>query len=250
MDLERHLGDDAERALAAKEHHREVRARRVARDGKRADDLAGRGDDFQGHHHVLDLAVLRREDASSAVREEAADRGARDGRGKMHRREPFLVAAPLEVLRDDAGLRGDGERLLVDLDDLVHALHVEDDAVVDRKRPSLRTRTAAPRNDRDLVLVRDLHDARDLLGRRGMHDEIGLRARAAAVVPHLGNPVVVDGVAELVRELHVHVFVAHDVGELRPNHLEHVAVRLDLHMRSFRKLLQGHYTKLAVRVER
>ena len=229
MDLERHLGYDAERALAAEEHHREVRARRVARDWERANDLARRGDDFQGHHHVLDLAVLRREDASPAVREEAADRGARDRGGKVHRRKPFLVAAPLEVLRDDAGLRRDGERLLVDLDDLVHALHVKDDSVVDRKRTSLRTGASAPRNDWDLVLVRDLHNARDLLSRRGMDNEVGLRAFPAAVVPHLGNPIVVDGVAELVRELHVHVIFADDVGEFRPNHLEHVAVRLYLH---------------------
>ena len=229
MNLQRHLGDDAERALAAEEHHREIGARRMARHRERADDLSGRSDDFKRHHHVLDLAVLRRKDASSAVREEAADRGARDRGGKVHRRKPFLVAAPLEVLRDDAGLRRDGERLLVDLDDLVHPLHVEDDAVVDRKRTALRTRTAAPRNNGNLVLVRDLHDARDFLGRRGMDDEVGLRAFPAAVVPHLGNPVVVDGVAELVRELHVHVIFAHDVGELRPNHLEHVAVRLYLH---------------------
>ena len=164
--------------------------------------------------------------------EEAADRGAGDGRGEVHRREPFLVARPFKVLRDDARLGRHGERGLVDLDHLVHALHVEDDAVVDRQRPALRTRAAAPRDDGDPVLVRDLHDLRDLGRGAGVDDEVGLRALLAAVVPHLRDPVVVDRMAELVGELDVDVRLAHGVREFRANHLVHVAVGFDCHVSS------------------
>ena len=231
--------------------HRQVRAGRMARNGERADDLARRRDDLERHHHVLDLAVLRREDARAAMREEAADRRAGDRGRQVHRREARLVAAPLEVLRDDARLRRHRERLLVDLDDPVHALHVEDNAVVDRQRAALAARTTAPRHDRNLVLVRDLHDARDLRRRLRVHDEVRLRARPPTVMPHLRNPVVVDRVAELVGELRVDVLVADDVGQFRTNHLVHVAVFFDLHGTFLRRTKnRTYFTTNAMRTAR
>ena len=45
----------------------------MARNGKRADDLACRRDDFQRHDHIFDFAVFRRENACATVGEEAAD---------------------------------------------------------------------------------------------------------------------------------------------------------------------------------
>ena len=89
------------------------------------------------HDHVFDLAVFRREDTCATVGEEAADGRAGDGGGQMHGGKAFLVAAPFEMLGDDARLAGDGQRLLVDLDQLVHPFHIDDDAAVDRQGAAL-----------------------------------------------------------------------------------------------------------------
>ena len=63
-----------------------------------------------------------------------------------------------------------------------------------------------------------------------MNYEIGLRTRLAAIMPHFGDPIVVDGVPELVCELDVNICIADGVGKLCPNHFEHVAVCLYFHV--------------------
>lgn len=73
----------------------------------------------------------------------------------------------------------------------------------------------APGDDGNLVLVGDFNHLRHFLGASGVDDEIGLLGFLAAVVPHFGNPIVVDGMAELVGIPRVHVFCPHGVFKLR-----------------------------------
>ena len=222
MDFKRDFRYDAQSALAAKEHHCQVGAGSVARDREGINDFARRGDDFEAHYHVLDFAPLGGEHAGAAVGEESAYGRAGDGGGQVHRRIAALVDRPFEVAGDNARFGGDGERLLVDFDDLVHALCVEHDAPEYGERPALRTRTAAPGDDGNLVLVGDFNHLRHFLGASGVDDEIGLLGFLAAVVPHFGNPIVVDGMAELVGIPRVHVFCPHGVFKLRTDHFKHV----------------------------
>ena len=62
-----------------------------------------------------------------------------------------------------------------------------------------------------------------------MDDEIGLRRFHAAVVPHFGNPVVVDGMSKRIGVAVADKFVAYDVGQFGANHLVHIAVWFDFH---------------------
>ena len=227
MNLQCHFGNDAERAFAAEEEHGEIRAGGVARNRKRADDFTGGSDDFQRHDHIFDLAVLRGENAGSAVCEKTADRRARNRSRKVHGGIAFLVALPFQMTRNHAGLTGHGERFLVDADEFVHALHVDDDSAVDGERAALGARSAAPGNDRDVVVVRKFHDAGNFLGAAGMDDEVRLRGLHAAVMPHFRDPVVVDRVTELVGVTGADVLVAENVRKFRANHFVHVAVFRD-----------------------
>ena len=204
----------------------------MTRNRQRIDDLPGRRHDLERHDHVFDLAVLGREHARAAVREESADGRAGDGGGEMHRRVAGLFNRPFEMLRIDAGFTGDGECARIDFDDPVHAFHVEDDAAVDRQRAALGAGTAAPRGDRDSILVRDLHDPGDLSGRTGMNHEVGPLRLAPAVVPHLRNPVVVDRVSEGVRRPGIHEFRSDRVHEFAADHLVHVVVSGKLHSKT------------------
>ena len=54
-----------------------------------------------------------------------------------------------------------------------------------------------------------------------MDDEIRLRIGHIAVMPHFGNPVIVDRVTELVGVTGADIVVADDVRKLRADHFEH-----------------------------
>ena len=140
----------------------------------------------------------------------------------MHCRIAGLVDLPLQMAHDDAGSGRDSQRGGVDLPDLVQALRVEENAAEYGKRAALRARAAAPRNHGNLVGVGDLHDFRDFFGCARMDDEIRLRIGHVAVMPHFGNPVVVDGVGEAVRLPDVDILLPECVGEFASDHFEHV----------------------------
>ena len=139
VNFEGHFRNHAKRAFASKEHHCHIGAGSVARYRQSIDYLAGGGDDFEAHYHVLDFAPFCREHTRTAVGEESAYRSASYGRGQMHCRVSALIDSPFEVAGDDARFSRHGEGFFVYFKNFVHALGVEDNSSERRERPALRT---------------------------------------------------------------------------------------------------------------
>ena len=154
--------------------------------------------------------------------QEPADRRTGDGCREVHCRESLFFHGPFEMLRVNAGLTGHGQGFCIDREDFVHPLRVENDAPIHRQGTPLRTGAAAPRRHWDFVMIGQTQDLGRFLGRTGMDDELGLRIVTSAVVPHLGDPVVVDRVSELVGGIAGDVLRADRVGEFAADHREEV----------------------------
>ena len=125
--LQRHLGDDAERAFRADEQPREVVAgRRFLGAARGRDQLAVGEHHFERQHVVLHGAVAHRVGAGAARRRHAAERGVGAG---IDREEQALVAQMLvELLARDAGLDHAVEVLGMDGEHPVHVAEVDRDA--------------------------------------------------------------------------------------------------------------------------
>ena len=137
VETERRLGDDAECALGADEYLVEIGAGCMFGNGQCVYDVAVRENDLHAHAHVVDLAVLGGENTYAAVAERAADGAAGQAGGNVHAGIALLVGVPLELLEDHSGLGGDGVRVLIKADEVVHALHVEQDAARHGQRAAL-----------------------------------------------------------------------------------------------------------------
>jgi hypothetical protein len=95
----------------------------------------------------------------SRGRRGAADGGAEEVRPRVVRhRQAEAVELLLEHRAVDAGLHGDGEARLVDLEHAVHAAEVDGDPAVEGEGAALRAGPAAARDDRHAVLRRDPDD--------------------------------------------------------------------------------------------
>ena len=112
-------------------------------------EAAGGRGHAQRQQQVLDLAVARGEHAGAARGDVAADRRPLDRGGVVREHQPARVELGLELTAVLAGLHGDGQRRLVDLEHAVERAQVDDDAALRGERPALRARAAAPRDDRD-----------------------------------------------------------------------------------------------------
>ena len=117
-----------------------------------------RQDDLQRLDDVLDLAVLRRERAHTPRSDPPANRGTPDGLRVMATNEAAHVELIFIILPEHAGLGGRRERVFVHLEQLVHALHVDDDSAAHRENPADGPRGAAGRDHRNAVVRGDPDD--------------------------------------------------------------------------------------------
>ena len=80
----------------------------------------------------------------------------------MREHQAALVELGLQALTVHARFGGHGERGLVHLDDAVEPLEVEGNSSLTEDGPSLAPRAPSPRDDRDVVLVREQENRGDV----------------------------------------------------------------------------------------
>ena len=176
--IEHGLRHDAERALMAEEQlEHAVACRRVAALPRAAlaepDHFARREHDFHAADEVRRMAGAGAADAPSIRADAAADDGRAVRGGIVRVVHADLVEHLVELLHVDARLHRDGTVDVIDFENLVHALHVEADALVERERAIGEAAAGAARDDRQLVLVRELHDFGDFLRAARQDDDVG-----------------------------------------------------------------------------
>ena len=172
VQLERELGDHAQRALRAHHQPREVVAgRRLLGAAGGRHELAVREHDLQPEHIVLHGAVAHRIGAGAARRRHAAER--RVGAG-IERKEQALVAQMLvELLARDARLDHAIEVLRVHRQHLVHVAEIHRHAAKGRVDVALERGAGAEGNDRNAMCGADAHDRLDVRGRLRKHHRVG-----------------------------------------------------------------------------
>ena len=163
-DPQRHLGDDAERPLAAEEQLAQRRAGGRARHGREAERLRARQHHLETEQQILDVAVLGRELTRGARGDETAERGALDrlrivAGGVAARGDRALVVATHHARLGPGQQRG-----LVEREQPVHRTQVDDHGSRRRHGATEHPRAAAVRDDGDLVALRGANRGRHLGG--------------------------------------------------------------------------------------
>ena len=154
--FELRLGHNAERTLAAEKQRQKVRAARMLGNGQSVYNVAVGKRHLDRETLIVDLAVFGGKDADAVVCQRAANGAAGKAAGQMHDREALLVCVPFEGLEYHTCFAGDGAGLGVDIKQLIHALDIKDYAACHRQSAALRTASAAPCLDGELVVVRYL----------------------------------------------------------------------------------------------
>ena len=171
VEADAHLGDHRERPLGPDEQAREVVA------GGRLPRPAARPDDRPVGEHRLEredvgahLPVADRRRPGRVRRGHAAERRVRAGIDREE--EPVLAGRALERRPRHARLDGRAEIVRGDLDDPVQPREIEADAAAGRDHVALEARAGAERRHRHAALARDREDARDLVRRGRVDDEV------------------------------------------------------------------------------
>ena len=166
------LGRDAEGALGAHEHARQIEAERVARAAAQPHDLAVGHDHFEAEHVVGGHAVLERVRAAGVVGDVAAD-GARLLAGRIG---GVVVAAwghrVGEVQVDQPRLHHRDLVVVVDLQHAVHA-HERDHEAAFRGQAAARQSRARPaRHEGQALAAGELDDGGHVRDVGGKDDEV------------------------------------------------------------------------------
>ena len=96
--------------------------------GQGVDNIAVGQNHFHAQALVVDLAILGGHDADAAMAQSAADGAAGEAAGDMLAGVALLIGVPLELLEDHAGFSGDGVGVQINGDQLVHTLHIQQNA--------------------------------------------------------------------------------------------------------------------------
>ena len=171
---ERGFGDDAEGALAAHHQGGEV----VAGDAllgfaPELEDRAVGEHDVHPHRVLARDAVLERARPPGVGREVAANRAGIERVRIRWKEELLLFGDSLELPSDHSGLYVRGQLLFIDALDRVHLFECQHDSARHRHRSPDAAGATASRRDRNLVLVRGLHDRRDVRRARGAYHRLG-----------------------------------------------------------------------------
>ncbi len=188
------LGDDAQRALGAhKEIHQIVPAAGFGGVAADAQHLTAGEDHLQAEDIVAGDAVLDRAHAARVVADHPPDGGHFGTTGR--RREEHALATQLLVQLgvDHPRLHHDLKITLADLEDLVHAIHGQEEPSVARHRVPLEARTGAPGDDRHTLLLRPGEQRRDLVGGGRPDNYVGAAGTTVGLVNAMGVQVGVAG---------------------------------------------------------
>ena len=170
-ELQRDLGDDAERALRSHEQTREIVAGgRLLRAPRRLDDAPVRHDDGERQHIVLHRSVAHRVGAGCARRAHAADGGV--GAGVDREEQAGVAQIIVQRLAGDARLQHDVEVLGMHFQYLVHLRHVDRHAAIGRVGVPFERGVGAERDNRHAMAGADFHRVRHILGRLREHDRV------------------------------------------------------------------------------
>ena len=154
-ELDRHLGDEAQRALAADHDVADVRARGPAGHVLDPGDLPAGEDGLQAHHQVFDPAVQGGELADRPGGDQAAQLSERLGLRRVPRGQAAGPHGVLQHLQADAALHGGHHVDRVDRQDRVHPRPVDHQAVLDHGlQATLRRGPAGAGDDVDEVVCR------------------------------------------------------------------------------------------------
>ncbi len=142
--------------------------------------VAASGHHLEAGNPVPGHAVADHLDATGVGVDIAADLAGAGG-GEIHRVEQALLLGEfLQLLGDQPGLHGDGPVVLVEVENLVHAVERHHQLAVGGHRRRRQAGAPAGRHQRQAVLIGDLDDLLDLLGGFRQHHGAGRRR------PHLG----------------------------------------------------------------
>ena len=224
MDFQGHFCNNAQRPFTAQIQHGQIRSGSVTGHRQSPDDLSGGSDHFQRHDHIFDLAVFGGKHPGPPVCQKSPDSGTGNGCRQMHGGKTFLVAVPFQMFGNDPGLTADRQRLFVHSVISVHPFGINNDPAEYRQSPALGSAAAAPGNDRDLILVGDLHDFGNFFRTGRVTDKIPFGGFHPPVMPHFRDPVIIHRVAETVRIGHPHILFAQNVDQFRADHFVHITV--------------------------
>ena len=228
-DADLSLGNNTQRTLRADEDLVEIRAGRVLGSGRGIDNITVGKNDLHLQNHIVDLTVLGRANADTAVSQEAAHGRAGQAGGIVHGCLTDLVGRPLDVLVDRTRAALDVHTVGVDLEDLVHSLGIQNDTAAHGDSAALRTAAGTPGGNGDLVVVGDLDNLGDLRRILGADDEVSLGHAAATVCPHTGQPVIVHAVRHFVNGARRAILLSHCILKLGEDHGEQKLIHLVLH---------------------
>ena len=214
-DLQGHLRDDAQRTLRPYEQVQKAVPRARLRDRRALlHDLSGRKNDRHAPHVVPRRTILDGAHATRVGRDVAAH--GRELLAWIRRiHEPTLKGILGQVLKEDARLDRDDQVLLVIAEDLVHLCGGDHDSTVLSHGATRQCGTSAGRRHRYLVVVADLHDCGDFLGRRGLNEHL---RHSLAIDAHLimtkvlvdliaDEHMPVDGCLDLLKDLRCYLVV-------------------------------------------
>ena len=173
--LERRFGDDSQRSLVADEQVLElIPARGLADLGAAAvadaDNFTIGQDDLERDHEVARVTVPGADQRPAARADPPADQRARVRSRVVGIDVAVLAQLLVELEHVEPGLDRDRAVVVVELDDPVHQLDVDEDAVPQRDGPVGQARRARARHHGDPVAVGEPHHLRDLL-RAGREDD-------------------------------------------------------------------------------
>ena len=177
------LGDDAQRALRPDEQPLEVVPGHILdRPAAQMQHMAAGQHHIEPQNIVAGDAVFQTARAARVGRHVPADRALIDAGGIGRIEEAELLDRLLQIVGDDARLRHRQRVGGRDIQDPVHARHVQADRAGHRHRGASQPRRRAARHDRDAARVGDAQHSRHVLRRLRMHDDIRLRLQPRAVV--------------------------------------------------------------------
>ena len=161
-DLQGQLCDDAECSLGT-DHQVEQGISRAGLGNGSAelDDLACR--ENNGHRaHVISCASIFDSAHTAGVGGNVAAEGCELLARIRGIQKASAKSVLCQIVKKNTGLYADNEIVLIVLKDLVHLLHVDHDAAVDGDRRSCQAGTGTARDYRDIVLIADLDDCRNI----------------------------------------------------------------------------------------
>ena len=170
QDADGDLGDDGEHALAAGEQPEPVVAGGVEVSAADVEDFAVDGDDLQAQQVVGGDAVFKAVGAAGVHVDVAADH-AGELAGWVGRVEEAVGGDRVgDADIGDAGLHGGAAVGVIDVEDLVHPHHADDDRVLQRQGAAGERGAGAAGDDAHAVAVAEAQDGGDLFGGFGQDD--------------------------------------------------------------------------------